>query len=347
MASRLRLIILGAPGSGKGTISSRIVRDFKLKHVSSGDILRANVDKGTPTGFQVKSLIASGQYVPDELMTRIVLPEVAGSSGWLLDGYPRTLQQCKAMEERNINLDKVINLNVPFSVIINRLKYRWIHPGSGRVYNLEFNPPKKLYVDDLTGENLIQRPDDREEVVLKRLKEYEKQTKPIIDYFASKSLLATYTGETSDYLWPLIRDDLEVDVKKQAALAPAHLQEVNTEPVTHTGQQFAVDDSRRVRFVGMSKLVNKNIAMKLVHEDPIVVAEQRVVCSSSAGPLGHPKIYINIDSNEVHTCGYSGRRFIRKKFYDEAKHGKSITYNQYLDELRKQEQKFITSKVNN
>jgi nucleoside-triphosphate--adenylate kinase len=144
MASRLRLLILGAPGSGKGTISSRIVNEFKLQHLSSGDVLRDNINRKTEIGAQVKQLVASGKFVPDDLITKIVLNELKqlSFSSWLLDGFPRTLAQAKTLTKANLGLDRVINLNVPFDVIINRLKHRWVHPASGRVYNLEFNPPK-------------------------------------------------------------------------------------------------------------------------------------------------------------------------------------------------------------
>lgn len=138
----------------------------------------------------------------------------------------------------------------------------------------------------------------------------------------------------------MIKQDLHSYVKAHSELVPKD-ENINLEPVTHTGQQFAIDDSHRVRFEGFTKLVNKNFAIDLVAQDPIVVANQRVVHSSSAGPLGHPKVYINLDSNDEHVCGYSGRRFVHKKFYDEKKHGKAITYDQYLEELHKQEQRFI------
>ena len=148
MASRLRLIILGAPGSGKGTISNRIVNEFQLTHLSSGDLLRANIRKGTQVGLKVKDLVAKGQYVSDDLITKMVIPELAQiKSGWLLDGFPRTLNQSKALDKHSLTVDRVISLNVPFEVIINRLKHRWIHPASGRVYNLEFNPPKIMVCD--------------------------------------------------------------------------------------------------------------------------------------------------------------------------------------------------------
>jgi adenylate kinase len=140
--NRLRLVILGAPGSGKGTISTRIVKEFKVPHLSSGDLLRAHINQNTEIGQQVKTLVAKGQLVPDDLISRIYLQEVEKwkGSSWLLDGFPRTLAQCRAME--NVNVDRVVNLNVPFQEIVNRLKHRWIHPSSGRIYNLEFNPPK-------------------------------------------------------------------------------------------------------------------------------------------------------------------------------------------------------------
>lgn len=144
MASKLRLIILGAPGSGKGTISSRIVKDLKINHLSSGDILRRNIQEQTDLGLKVRDLVARGQLVSDDLITKLMISELQrqSSSSWLLDGFPRTLTQCKALDDKRILIDRVINLNVPFDVIINRLKHRWVHPPSGRVYNMEFNPPK-------------------------------------------------------------------------------------------------------------------------------------------------------------------------------------------------------------
>ena len=163
-------------------------------------------------------------------------------------------------------------------------------------------------------------------------------------FLSSKKLLTTYTGRTSSYLWPLIQADLQAFAKAHGELATVNQENVNLEKVTHTGQQYPLDDQRRVRFQNVTaKLVNEKFAINLVAEDPIVVSDLRVVSSSSAGPLGHPKIYINIDSDDVHVCNYSGRRFIRSKYYDPAKHGKSITYQQYLEELNQQEKKFIRS----
>jgi adenylate kinase len=138
----LRLIILGAPGSGKGTIANRIVKNFKVSHLSSGDLLRSHINNKTELGLKAKDLVAKGALVPDDFITKIFLQELdkLSSKNWLLDGYPRKLSQCQALD--HVRVDRVINLNVPFDVIINRLKHRWIHPASGRIYNLEFNPPK-------------------------------------------------------------------------------------------------------------------------------------------------------------------------------------------------------------
>lgn len=338
MASKLRLIVLGAPGSGKGTISSRIVKEFQLKHLSSGDVLRDNIARKTPIGLKVKDLVASGKFVSDELITKIVMSELnhLKSSSWLLDGFPRTINQAQALTGANLGLDRVINLNVPFEVIINRLKHRWVHPASGRVYNLEFNPPKVDYKDDVTGEALVQRADDQQEVVLRRLKDYETQTKPIIDYYSKQNLLDTYTGNTSDFIWPSIKSDLAnlASLKHEAFMARLNPEE----KMTHTGQKFAENDPARVRFQNVTgKLVNKNVALDLVAKDPIVVTELRTVVSCGGGPLGHPKVYINVDKNQVHVCDYSGRRFIKKKFYDEKTHGKSITYDQYLEQVARLE----------
>jgi len=346
MSSKLRLIILGAPGSGKGTISSRIVRDFKVSHLSSGDILRKHIREETELGLKVKELVSRGQLVSDDLITKVVLAELGrlSSTSWLLDGFPRTLSQCKALDAKKVPVDRVINLNVPFDVIVNRLKHRWIHPPSGRVYNLEFNPPKSPMRDDVTGEPLIQRSDDREDVVLQRLKIYEKQVKPLVDYYTSKKVLETFTGNTSDFIWPLVKTNLQaLKAQKHAAETEEHqLAKIDStssskEPVTHTGHKYAPDDFRRVRFEVAEKKVSPNWGIDLIAQDPVVVCNERIVWSSGGGPLGHPKVFIRLDAPEIHDCGYSGRKFIHKKFYDPSKHGASITYDDYLKEMHKQE----------
>ena len=178
--------------------------------------------------------------------------------------------------------------------------------------------------------------------MLNRLKIYEAQIKPLLEFYASKNLLDTFTGNTSDYLWPLVKANVAQlaggKVSAPVANQSANYPTTTVETVTHTGQLYSPEDYRRGRFeVTSQKFVNKNWAIDLVAKDPIVVADQRIVWSSGGGPLGHPKVYINLDPDQVHVCDYSGRRFIKKKFYDEAKHGKSITYGAYLKEMEQKE----------
>lgn len=152
--------------------------------------------------------------------------------------------------------------------------------------------------------------------------------------------METFTGTTSDYLWPLVRANLHTLKHNKESIELAQVEKktaVSNEPVGHTGQKYDVDDYRRIRFEIAEKKVNPNFAIDLVQQDPIVVCDKKVVCSSSGGPLGHPKIYINIANGEVADCGYSGRRFILKKAYDPAKHGKSISYDEYLKEMELKE----------
>lgn len=349
-ASRLSLIVLGAPGAGKGTISSRICSEFKLAHLSTGDILRHHIANKTELGQRVSKLVSRGQLVSDEIISKVILAELrrAGqfsNAGWLLDGYPRTISQAKRLDaEPGVNVDRVVNLDVPAEEIVNRLRHRWVHPPSGRVYNLEYNAPKQSLKDDVTGEPLIQRPDDAPEVVLQRLALYRKQIKPIVDFYSSKNLLETFTGNTSDYLWPLIQTNLrELSESRGALFAPQddgqfHYPSTTVEPVGHTGQSYAPDDYRRARFEAVTeKQVNKNFAIDLVAKEPVIVCTKSVVWSSGGDALGHPKVYINVDPPGVQDCGYSGRKFIKKKYYDEAKHGKSITYEQYLEDMAEKE----------
>lgn len=196
---------MGPPGSGKGTISSRIVRDFGLKHLSSGDLLRSQVSNQTDAGNEAKKYIGSGQLVPDELMVRLILNELTSiKQHWLLDGFPRTVSQAESLAEQE-TVSTVINLDVPFQTIIQRLEGRWVHPGSGRVYNLEWNPPKEEGKDDVTGEQLIQRDDDKPETVRARLETYQKQTAPVLDYYREKKLLQEFQGTESNKIWPHVK----------------------------------------------------------------------------------------------------------------------------------------------
>ncbi|RZC39708.1 ADK and/or AAA 17 domain containing protein [Asbolus verrucosus] len=210
MATKLfRSVILGAPASGKGTISSRIVKNFNLEHISSGDKLRQNIKNKTTIGVAVEKYLQSGQLVPDDLMVKFIYEEIneAANKPWLLDGFPRTLAQAESLWSLQ-KLDVVLNLVVPFEVIIERVKGRWIHLSSGRVYNTNFNAPKIPGKDDITGEDLVQRVDDQPEVVTKRLEEYEKLTKPVIDYYRKIGILQEFCGNTSDEIWPKVHDSL-------------------------------------------------------------------------------------------------------------------------------------------
>jgi len=197
-----RAVIMGPPGSGKGTVSDRITKSFGLKHLSSGDILRANIQAKTELGLLLKACIDQGQLVPDDVISRLILSNLRNiNTSWLLDGFPRTVTQAEALDD-HYSVDVVINLNVPFSTIQDRLTSRWVHLGSGRVYNTHFNPPAVQGVDDITGEALTQRDDDKPDTVARRLKAYEHQTQPVLEYYRSKGVLATFTGTETNKIWP-------------------------------------------------------------------------------------------------------------------------------------------------
>lgn len=205
LQSVFRAVIMGAPGSGKGTVSSRIAQSFGLKHLSSGDMLRANIEAKTDLGLLMKSCIDQGQLVPDDVISRLILSSLRGleKTSWLLDGFPRTVAQAEALD-CVYDVDSVINLDVPFQTIRERLTSRWVHLPSGRVYNIDFNPPKKPGLDDVTGEPLVQRDDDSPETVSRRLKDYERQTQPVLEYYRSKGVLETFSGTETNKIWPLV-----------------------------------------------------------------------------------------------------------------------------------------------
>nr|XP_006115198.1 GTP:AMP phosphotransferase AK3, mitochondrial [Pelodiscus sinensis] len=217
----LRAVIMGPPGSGKGTVSSRILKHFALKHLSSGDLLRDNMQRRTEVGVIAKTYIDQGQLIPDDIMTRLMLGELVGEGGLFifLKGFPRTVPQAEALDE-TCQIDTVINLDVPFETIKQRLTARWIHPSSGRVYNLEFSPPKVVGTDDITGEPLLQRDDDKPETVTKRLKAYEAQTKPVLDYYKKKGVLESFSGTETNKIWPQVHAFLQTklpEVSQQEA----------------------------------------------------------------------------------------------------------------------------------
>lgn len=204
-AKLLKALILGAPASGKGTISSRIVKKYNIEHISSGDKLRDHIEKQTDLGKEVKKYLNEGKLVPDDVMIKFMLTELKkiGERPWLLDGFPRTVAQANALWKLQ-PVDVVLNLVVPFEVIIDRVKNRWVHLQSGRVYNIGFNTPKVMGKDDVTGDDLIQRPDDKPEAVRKRLEIYESVTQPVIDFYKHKGILKNFEGRTSDEIWPKV-----------------------------------------------------------------------------------------------------------------------------------------------
>jgi adenylate kinase len=182
----MRLILLGAPGAGKGTQATFICRHFGIPQISTGDMLRAAVKAGSPLGVAAKKVMDSGGLVSDEIIIglvkeRITQPDCAG--GFLFDGFPRTIPQADAMKEAGVALDFVLEIDVPEADIIERMSGRRAHLPSGRTYHVKFNPPKVAGVDDVTGEPLIQRDDDKEETVRKRLQVYQSQTRPLVDYY--------------------------------------------------------------------------------------------------------------------------------------------------------------------
>jgi len=183
----MRLILLGPPGAGKGTQAAFIREHFGIPQISTGDMLRAAVKAGTPLGVAAKKVMDAGQLVSDEIIIDLVkerLKRVDCKNGYLFDGVPRTLPQAEAMRSSNVGLDFVLEIDVAPEEIIRRLSGRRVHPASGRNYHLTYNPPKVSGRDDLTGEPLVQREDDKEETVRKRLEVYEKQTRPLVDYYS-------------------------------------------------------------------------------------------------------------------------------------------------------------------
>ena len=182
----MKLILLGAPGAGKGTQATFICQKYGIPQISTGDMLRAAVKAGTALGIEAKKIMDAGGLVSDELIInlvkeRIAQPDCAG--GFLFDGFPRTIPQADAMKAAGVKLDYVLEIDVPFDAIIERMSGRRSHAPSGRTYHVQFNPPKVAGLDDITGEALIQRADDKEETVKKRLEVYSAQTRPLVDYY--------------------------------------------------------------------------------------------------------------------------------------------------------------------
>lgn len=184
----MRLILLGPPGAGKGTQAAYIIEEFGIPQISTGDMLRAAVKAQTPLGIEAKKVMDAGQLVSDELIIGLVndrLTQDDCAHGYLFDGFPRTIPQADALKAANVALDYVIEIDVPAEQIIERISGRRVHPESGRSYHVVFNPPKVEGKDDVTGEDLIQRDDDKEETVRNRLDVYQNQTRPLVDYYST------------------------------------------------------------------------------------------------------------------------------------------------------------------
>ena len=187
----MNLIFLGPPGAGKGTMASRLAQDKGIPHVSTGDIFRENINNGTDLGKKVKSILDSGELVPDELTVELVkdrLKQDDVSRGFILDGFPRTIPQAEALEDF-ATIDAVILFTLPDEEIVKRLTGRRVHKPSGRTYHILFSPPKVPGKDDVTGDELIQRGDDSEDSIRNRLDVYRKQTQPLVDFYRKKNLL--------------------------------------------------------------------------------------------------------------------------------------------------------------
>lgn len=183
----MRIILLGAPGAGKGTQAQFIKEKYDIPQISTGDMLRAAVKAGTELGIQAKQKMDAGELVSDDIIIGIVkerVKEADCANGYLLDGFPRTIPQADAMRENNINVDYVVEIDVDHEEIVKRLSGRRVHPASGRVYHVTYNPPKEAGKDDVTGEPLIQRDDDKEDTIRRRLAVYVEQTKPLIEYYS-------------------------------------------------------------------------------------------------------------------------------------------------------------------
>lgn len=186
----MRIILLGAPGAGKGTQATFLREKYHIPQISTGDMLRAAVKAGTPLGLEAKAFMDSGGLVPDAVIIGLVSERIKDNdckNGFLFDGFPRTIPQAEAMKNAGVGIDYVVEIDVPDAAIIERMSGRRSHPASGRTYHVKFNPPKVAGKDDVTGEELVQRVDDQEDTVKKRLEVYHSQTKPLVKYYVDWS----------------------------------------------------------------------------------------------------------------------------------------------------------------
>lgn len=217
MAKLFRAVIMGPPGSGKGTISKRIAQNFGLEYLSCAHFLQdIAAGKETEAGVLVKNYIDKRMLVPDHVVTGLMLPRLEQLSGhnWLLEGFPRTLPQAHSLNEL-YQLDMVISLNIPYSTLRERLSDKWIHPASGRVYNMTFNPPRVKGKDDVTGEPLVQSEDDKPEALMARLRHYKDVAKPVLDLYKAQGILHSFSGTDTDRIWPYINSILSTKLPAQ------------------------------------------------------------------------------------------------------------------------------------
>ena len=193
----MRIILLGPPGAGKGTQAEFISRSYGVPQISTGDMLRAAVKAGSPLGLKAKDIMAAGGLVPDTLIIDLVKERIAAPDcreGFLFDGFPRTIPQAQALADAGIEIDRVVEIHVDDQEIVARLSGRRVHEASGRVYHLKHNPPRREGLDDVTGEPLVQRADDREDTVRNRLRVYHEQTEPLVGYY--QDYIARHPGRT-------------------------------------------------------------------------------------------------------------------------------------------------------
>ncbi|MCW8885229.1 MAG: adenylate kinase [Motiliproteus sp.] len=218
----MRIILLGAPGAGKGTQAQYICDKYSIPQISTGDMLRAAVKAGTPLGKQAKEVMDAGKLVSDEIIIGLVKERIAEddcAKGFLFDGFPRTIPQADALKDAGVTIDHVVEIDVADEEIVKRMAGRRVHPGSGRTYHVIFNPPKVEGKDDVSGEDLVQRADDNEDTVRDRLKIYHDQTAPLIDYYKSWGAADAAAAPAYDYIPGVgsvedIRDAVFVELAK-------------------------------------------------------------------------------------------------------------------------------------
>lgn len=215
----MKIILVGAPGSGKGTQAKTLADHYQIPHISTGDMLREEQESGSELGLYIKSLIDGGNFVSDELIIGLVKERIAKPdcvNGFILDGFPRTLKQAQVMQEEGIEVDHVVELMVPFQLIVTRITGRLVHKSSGRVYHKLFNKPLVEWKDDITGEDLYAREDDKEEIVIERLSTYQAKTKPVLDFYKE---LADKTGSVRYHTIDGVGDVDEIPKRIYSALA--------------------------------------------------------------------------------------------------------------------------------